>query len=230
MRPKLIPILISGLPLGLIVLGAIAMWLYFNDGSDVVEPSAEMGAILRREISAAEIDRYSDIFSDVLGPRSPDDPAALRRTANYLESTLGPRNLGYAVFRSAPGEEDTVVAYQRGGDRPREVVIVAAPYSAEPHHLGERSAALALLMTVAGAKTGTFVDRSIAFVLTPAAVVNRDSAQRAALEAMHLAGTGVVVALLVPGPDLAVPAAAPTPEDAEGWASAIAKFANAREH
>ncbi len=193
-RPRLFPILIAGLPLGLIVLGAVAMWLYFHKGADVVEPTAAMSGILRKEITADGIDRYQHIFTEVLGARPVGDVDALSRTFNYLESTLGPRNLGYAVVRLGTGNADNLIAYQRGGRRPREVVLVAAPYAAGDDTLVENSSALTMLLSVAAAKTGGYTDRSIAIVLSPEPVPDSDALHRSVLEALDVSGRGQLVA------------------------------------
>ncbi|MGI8602684.1 MAG: hypothetical protein ACR2OZ_06745 [Verrucomicrobiales bacterium] len=166
-QPTLIRSLLVGLPAGLIVLGVIAVILYYHPlGSPRSRGSASSVTAQgkRRPILEKDLRDYVRVIEVEIGPRPPSDAAQLDRTARWIESTLGPSNIGFQVRN-----EGVEVAGQRvqnlsvdvpGQDRGVEVVVVATHY-----HSGVDSPAhgTAALLSLANAMIGQTPKRTLRF-------------------------------------------------------------------
>lgn len=125
---------------------------------------------VRRDVSADELESFLKVMESGLGARPATDAEALRKTANYLESTLGPRNLGFDVQRvstvSPEGVEFThIVAELPGSGHDRGIVLVAGRLDTETGEGGgDASIELAVLLSLAQSLTGESHNRTIRFV------------------------------------------------------------------
>jgi hypothetical protein len=167
------------LPLGTIVLGAASFGIWWWDKQRVQERSYKFATAMRRDISASAIDRYVTILTDVLA-----QPPAQRAgaVAAFLESSMGPENMGYDVRRDrfqAGGMEVANVDVELTGKRWREVMLVLVPYG-NPGKVAPEAHALAALMSLAHAVTGENRELTLRFAAVP--VDATDSEGRSALE------------------------------------------------
>ena len=167
-----IRMLLIGLPAGLIALGIVAIILYYRPSGSVAGGSAAgtvSGSAHRRTISADDLRSYVRIVSEEFGPRPVEDAAKLARTANWIESTLGPSNMGYVVRNGAfdfDGQKlRNLSAQVRGREIPAELVVVAAHYDTQPRSPGANNNAtgVAAALSLANAFPGTSPRRSICF-------------------------------------------------------------------
>lgn len=146
-------ILILGLPIGLILTGAFSLvWHYRKPEKPAAPPIFRN---LAAEIEAEELESYVRNLADVIGPRHISEPKTLNRAANYVESTLGPRNVGYEVARREYAIDGQVVRNLwleiPGGKRRNEYVVITAAYDAAAGTSGHNvnASAVAALMGLA---------------------------------------------------------------------------------
>lgn len=150
-------------PTGLLVLGAVSMIWHLNNKQEKAQRSIRYAAGLMKAINAADLERYEKIIAETT------DKAAL---ASFIESTIGPENMGYSVQRITGKGTDAerVVALEvelSGTKRPRDIVLVvgnhipltgAAPAQTTP------ARATSVLLSTAHSLTGEPQTRSIRFV------------------------------------------------------------------
>ena len=168
-QPRTVRLFILGLPIGLIVGGIIAMILYFRDEADA---SGKVPGHTRREITRKELEAHVVMLSGKIGPRHMGAPDALKFTVNYIESTLGPGNLGYRVARHTYriGETDchnlVLDLVAKGSERVAEIVLVGAHYDTVPATRGadDNASGVAACMELARAFANTRQQRSLRFV------------------------------------------------------------------
>jgi Peptidase family M28 len=131
-QARVIRVLIIGLPVGLIIGLVIAMRLYFRDEA-AAEAEAARG-YTSRPVSLADIKSHVEKLAGTIGPRHMGDPGRLNAAVKYLESTLGPANLGYKVARHTYKIGDVEchnLALEIPGTHPErghEIVLVGAHY------------------------------------------------------------------------------------------------------
>ena len=151
------------LPTGLIITTVAAMFLYFYNKKNTEQRSIRYAAGLARELNEADLRRYQDILRDT------PDVAAL---TSFVESTIGPENMGYSV-RFAKGlnvDADRVVAMDvelTGLQRPRDTVLVLSSYTARPDAgpiAATAAVGTAASLAVSHAITGSPQVRSIRFL------------------------------------------------------------------
>jgi hypothetical protein len=150
-------------PAGLIVLGTGSMIWHVMKKQVTAERSIRYAAGLSREINAADLSRYEKILTD-------NTDATAR--ASFVESTLGPENMGYTVRKlmgtgEAAGRVAALDIELTGTRKPRDIVLLLTHYteipSGAPTTVGHARAA-ALAMAAAHSMTGTPALRSIRFV------------------------------------------------------------------
>lgn len=160
-------------PTGLIVLGVISMIWHLSKKQETAERSIRYAAGLARGINAADLARLEKILSETSDPKT---------VASFVESTLGPENMGYTV-RRVQGKSDAaerIVAFDvelTGQKKPRDVVLVIShhlPFADSAPSATGAARASALMMSVAHAVTGSPALRSIRFVSveSPAALLS----------------------------------------------------------
>lgn len=173
---KIIRFCVVALPAGLLLSGAVSVYLtHLSEGRDPDLVAAERkrqeaAAILRRPIERADLEKYVRTLATDIGERHLGEPVTLRTAAYWIESTLGPSNLGYTVEREKyqVGGEDVwnVVAELPGGRLADQTVVVGAHYDTVPDCPGanDNGTGVAALISLAGAFAGTVPDRTICFV------------------------------------------------------------------
>ena len=148
-QPAVIRGLLLGLPTGLILTGTVSLLWYFARPD---EETPRIYAKLAEEITGEGLAAYVSNLTEVIGARHASAPGTLRRAANYLESTLGQRNMGYEV-----GNQEIEIGGEifrnlwveiPGGRRRNESVVLVAHYDAPEGTAGSNdnaSGAAALL-------------------------------------------------------------------------------------
>ena len=151
------------LPTGLIVTTIAAMFLYFHNKKNTEQRSIRYAAGLARELNEPDLKRYLDIMRDT------SDVLAL---TSFVESSIGPENMGYSV-RLAKGlgeDAERVVAMDvelTGLQRPRDTVLVLSSYTARPDAgpiAATSAVGTAASLAVSHAITGSPQVRSIRFL------------------------------------------------------------------
>ncbi len=167
-QPKVIRLLILGLPVGLLVGGIIAMILYFRDEASAAARSARgdnSQPVSRRELLA-----HVRTLAKTIGPRHLGAPAQLAATIKYIEGTLGPANLGYKVARETykVGDIDchNLIVELPGTQKKDEIVIVGAHYDTVLTTPGadDNASGVAACMNLAQAFAKTENERTLRFV------------------------------------------------------------------
>ena len=155
--------LVGGLPLGLLIMGALSFYFYFQRLKSHDSPHASPFAQqLRKDLNEDEWKRYIGIFTTEIGDRSPGKTENIEAATSFTESTMGLDNMGYEIVRRTFGlKEKTrldLEAELPGKVHPRQLVLVAARYdTADP-------AGISALMCLAHAFTGTPRSDTIRFV------------------------------------------------------------------
>ena len=118
------------LPFGTVILGMMSFVLFFNKKEQTVQRSIKYAAGLRKDLNEADLKHYAQIVSDALSL----PPAERTRTlATFLESTLGPENMGYQVRsmtdRGNPQAPPLALDVElTGSKRPRDLVVVVCTF------------------------------------------------------------------------------------------------------
>jgi len=148
------------LPFGTILLGALSFVFYFNKEEKVLQRSIKYASGLRKDLNEADLKHYESIVTETSGKPGDERTKSL---AAFIESTLGPENMGYEVRTLADPANPQSAALAldvelTGTKRPNDVVLVLSDY------LGADTArATACLLGCAHSLTGTPLIRSIRF-------------------------------------------------------------------
>ncbi len=158
--------LLMTLPVGTVILGSASFWFYFKNKERKEERTYRHARALRRDPDIADFERYLKIIGDALHL---PDVERQKTLASFIESTLGPENMGYEIeadrLQRGGIERVNLSASLPGGKRPSDVVLVLAGYGLPAGHAlaGLDAQALALLFVTAHACTGEPMIRTIRF-------------------------------------------------------------------
>ncbi|HYF36419.1 MAG TPA: hypothetical protein VD994_14085 [Prosthecobacter sp.] len=176
------------LPAGTIFFGIISFGIWWWKKQRVEERSYKFATAMRRDLNAAAVDRYTGILREVL---SQSEDRRLPATASFLDSSMAAENMGYNVrrenFQAGAVEVANVDAELTGKQRPREVVLLLAPYG-DPAKLEIECHALAALMSLAHALAGENRTVTLRFAGVPLGVKDQDG--RTAIERLAAASRG----------------------------------------
>ena len=155
-------------PLGLILLGAGSFVFYFNKREQTTQRAIKYAAGLRKELNEADLKHYEEVFAEALSKPAQERAKTL---ATFMESTLGPENMGYTVRtvldknnRDAPAQAMDVEV--TGASKPRDLIVVLVSFLPElavpdPSIIGRPAA---VFLNLAHSLTGLAKVRSIRFV------------------------------------------------------------------
>lgn len=164
---KWIPWALVALPVGLMVGLGIAMWMYFEKKEDEATRVHGHARALQREPGAADLERHIRILREA---EATAPEVRLETLRSYLESTLGPSNMGYEIiadhFDAGGADRMNVAVELKGTKSPLDVVIVLASYGAPPS--ASENEQLAAFLALAQAVTGSPQVRSIRFLVVDA--------------------------------------------------------------
>lgn len=172
----MIRIFLVGLPAGVMLLGiGTILWTHLIGGSDA-EAEKEAGMrnraaeLMRKPVSRDDLEAYVEVLSKEIGERNPEDYDKLRAAAFWIESTIGPNNMGYAVerqkFEMGGKEVWNVVATLPGRQENAGVVVVGTRYdtAAGGADAKEVDPAVAGMLALANAFSGADNERTVTFV------------------------------------------------------------------
>jgi hypothetical protein len=149
------------LPVGLAFMVPLSLWIYYQKKHRPAPATSQYAALLRKDLNAADFERYVRILTQDIGERSLGKRENLDAATAFIESTMGYDNMGYAVQRQVfeiQGQPAVnIVAELPGQSKPREVVLVIANYD------DANATGIAALMCVAHALTGSEHARTIMF-------------------------------------------------------------------
>ena len=164
---------LAALPLGFVVLGLISFAIYFmktdDDRADAAG-NAENAGIFRKDIELADLRTYVEMLAVKIGERNVEQYANLQQAATWLESALGPNNMGYKVERQTyqVGGKDchNIEVQIIGKTKPDEIVVVGAHYDSAVGTPGadDNASGVAALVCLANAFVGTVPERTLRFV------------------------------------------------------------------
>ncbi len=180
---------IVGLPLGLLIMGALSFIFYFQKKKAREHPpSSRYAEMLRKDVNLEDYRRHLSVFNQTIGPRASDKHENVEAAESYIKSTLGFDNMGYQVLRrefEMNGKSYSHIMVELTGKKsPDHVVLVTARYD------GEKSEDIAALLIFAHAFTGTAHGNTIRFV----AVYGEDESYRetpATVTEFNLSGPAV---------------------------------------
>ena len=169
-QARVIRLFILGLPIGLIVGGVIAMKIYFRENADAAAKAGH--GYMRKAITRTDIESHVEVLAKMIGPRHMGAPDRLNATVKYIESTLGPANLGYNVARHTykVGETDchnlVLEILSTHPERGQEIVLVGAHYDSVPATPGadDNASGVAACISLAQAFAKTEHERTLRFV------------------------------------------------------------------
>ncbi len=173
---KIIRVCLVGLPAGLLIMGVATVFVTHIVGgrdAEVVEAEekqARAAGILRKEVNREDLEKYVGVLAGDIGERHLGEYKKLRAAAFWIESSLGPSNMGYAVDREnyeVDGQAVwNVIADLRGTERADELVVVGAHYDTVPGCPGanDNGSGVAALLSLANSFSGTTPARTIRFV------------------------------------------------------------------
>lgn len=157
------------LPFGTVLLGILSFVLFFDKKEQTVQRSIKYASGLRKDLNEADLKRYEKIVADTLAL----PPAERTHTlATFLDSTLGPENMGYQVRtfidrgdpKAAPLALDVELT---GNKRPRDLVVVICGFAPDATFTTgldqETPRGVAALLGVAHATTGMPRVRSLRY-------------------------------------------------------------------
>jgi len=184
MKPqKLFPILLVGLPAGLLLMGVLSMVnSHIKKARGPEDPNEqirlEAAALNRKPVNRETLELHLRTLCEKIGERHVGKIENLEKAAFWIESTLGPTNLGYVVKReeyelnsSQPDTEKpdrvrNLIAELPGRSLRDEIVIVGAHYDTVPGCPGadDNGTGLVGLISIAQALAGEQQERTIRFV------------------------------------------------------------------
>ncbi|MDZ4287691.1 MAG: hypothetical protein U0984_07025 [Prosthecobacter sp.] len=161
-------------PVGTVIFGIASFGIWWQKRQHVEARSFQFAAAVRQDLNAASVERYVSILRDVLS--QPED-RRLPAVASFLDSSMGAENMGYAVrrepFQAGGFELANVDVELTGKHRPREIILVLAPYG-DRAKLEAECHALAALMSLAHAVTGENRAVTLRFAGVPIGVKDND--------------------------------------------------------
>ncbi len=172
-RRRVVLLLVS-LPLWLVLSGAGAMWLHFRHEKS--QARAEQARFATR-INGANIADDVSKLAKVVGERNPGSPAAAKgmgRAVSFIEGSLGPSNLGYAVKRQPAPQTDAgawpiLTARLTGKDSHLPALWLVTAYDSRRGSAGAQfnASGVAALIAAAGALAGESLPRDVVFAFVP---------------------------------------------------------------
>lgn len=159
-----------GLPIGLIIGGIASFGIWFHLRGQAERYDQALAAMLRQPVTRQALERHVQVLASTIGERHMGEFDNLEAAASYLDSTLGPVNMGYDVrhqaYQVAGREVANLEVVLRGTSRPGEVIVVGAHYDTVPGSPGanDNGTGVAALLALAHSFAGQPQARTIRFV------------------------------------------------------------------
>lgn len=148
------------LPFGTIVLGALSFVFYFNKQEKTLQRSIKYAAGLQKDLNAADLQRSMTIVAEALAKPEAERAKTL---ASFIESSLGPENMGYEVRTIVDRKQPDAPALAMdveltGTKRAYDVVLVLTNYLS-----ADEGKSVAAMLATAHSMTGLPKLRTIRF-------------------------------------------------------------------
>lgn len=187
---RLVRLFVSGLPWGLVLMGALSFVFYFNKKNKPDVQPSQFAAILRRDLNTPDFERYQRILGRDLGERSLRHAENLEAAAAFMESTMGPDNMGHGVVRQefTAGDKtmENIMVPLMGKAKAEEAVLVLAPLDTTEANAPDEAAPPAALLGIAHSFAGDPQPRTIVFLAAPNGLSTRDDANGCWQAAHHV--------------------------------------------
>ena len=169
-QAKIIQRLIVGVPLGMVVIGALALLYTSNAPKAEVREGGREEEMLREPVDEASLYAWVKKLSVGIGPRPAADERKMRITAKWIESELSEENMGYRpVLQSFEADGATyrnIEAEQLGGAKKDEIVVIGAHYDSVVGcpAANDNGTGVAAMLALARSFVGTENARTLRFV------------------------------------------------------------------
>lgn len=169
-QAAVVRLFLLGLPVGLIVGGIASFGIWFHLRGKAERYDTILATMLRQPVNQEALERHVTVLAGTIGERHMGRFGNLAATANYLDSSLGPLNMGYDVnhqtYQVAGKEVSNIEVTLRGTRRPGEIIVVGAHYDTVPGSPGanDNGTGVAALLALAHAFAGDPQERTIRFV------------------------------------------------------------------
>lgn len=173
---KIIRFCLVALPGGILLLGVASVFVtHFVGGKDVETEKAkakqeQAAEIMRKPVTQEDLEKYVKTLAGDIGERNMSNYKSLRAAAFWIESTIGPSNMGYVVDRQNYEVDGqmvwNVVAELPGSTHANEIVIIGAHYDTVEGSPGanDNGTGVAALLSLANAFSGSNPARTLRFV------------------------------------------------------------------
>ncbi len=158
------------LPLGLMALAVFSFVFFFNKVPGEVRDDDPVTSMYQKMISEDDLRTNVAMLAKTIGERHSGKYNALKTVATWLESSLGPSNMGYEVERQKYkiGDQEFVnlAVELPGTSRRDEIVIVGAHYDSVPGSpaANDNGSGVAALISLANVFVGKKAKRTLRFV------------------------------------------------------------------
>ena len=169
-QASVVRLFLLGLPIGLIVGGIASFGIWFHLRGKAERYDTILATMLRQPVNQQSLERHVRVLADTIGERHMGIYENLTAAANYIDSSMGPLNMGYDVgyqtYQVAGKEVANLEVTLRGTSRPGEIIVVGAHYDTVPGSPGanDNGTGVAALLALAHALAGDPQARTIRFV------------------------------------------------------------------
>lgn len=162
---RLVRLFVGGLPLGLIVMGALSFVVWNYKKREKPPVVLEFAAMLQRDVNATDYERYVRLLTEDIGGSSMTAEEKSDAVAGFVESSMGLDNMGYETRRKTTDDGGSVVYSELPAKgRARSVLLVVTDGSGAEFDKG-KAGCVAALMSVAHAMTGKPQDQLVRFAV-----------------------------------------------------------------
>lgn len=165
---RLVRLFVGGLPLGLVIMGALSFVIYFHKKKEKAPVVMEFAVMLRRDFNEQDFNRYVRILADDIISSTMTIEEKKAAVATFIESSMGMENMGYEVARRKRDSDGSNILYSElpGGVTSRRIVV-SVSYDGLFQDAATRNAAaeqIAGMMCLAHSLTGTRPPCTIRFL------------------------------------------------------------------
>jgi len=159
------------LPMGVIAFGILSFVIFFDKSNADVKEDTGVGDIFQKPVEKSELKKTVEMLATRIGPRHAGNAYnKLKVAATWLESSMGPSNMGYKVEKQryeVSGKEYVNLTVEiPGKTKPEEIVVVGAHYDSAQDCPGanDNGSGVAALLALANSYVGSENARTLRFV------------------------------------------------------------------
>lgn len=162
---KLVRLFVGGLPLGLVIMGALSFVIWNYKKKEKPPIVLEFASMLQRDVNKVDFDRYVDLITNEIGGRDVSVEEKSEAVASFIESSMGLDNMGYEMRQRKTLEGGWYMyAELPSAGWAKGVLLVVADARGAESDVGKASS-LAALMSVAHAMTGRGYGKMVRFAV-----------------------------------------------------------------